>query len=215
MLDTIARTAGGALAGVFGTLARLRPTLKPLHPRGHVTSGRLERHGLTPGVGAAWLDEAGTDTVIVRRSKAVGTPGHLPDIYGLAIRTPLPGGRFGDLLLATTGTRPVARHVLRPTTNPNAPATTLLPYRTASGPVVIGAFPGGGGATVELRVARPTGEWRTFATLHPGDDRAVEQTDAVLRFDPVLNPLPGLAPYRWVDLLREPAYRAARRKSPG
>jgi hypothetical protein len=213
VLDSIARTAGGALADVFGAVARVRPPLKPLHPRGHTTRGSLERHGLVPPVGAAWLDEPGTDSVVVRRSKAVGTPARLPDIYGLAIRAPLPDGRFGDLLLATTGTWPVARHLLRPTTSPDAPVTTLLPYRTASGPVLIGAFATQDHTTMELRVATLTGPWRTFATLHLLDD-ATHADDSGLRFDPVLNPLPGLAPYRWVNLLREPAYYAARRNSP-
>lgn len=212
MLETIARTAGGALGGVFGAVARVRPTLKPLHPRGQVISARLERHGLVPPVGAPWLDEPGTDSVVVRRSKAVGTPGRVPDFYGLAIRAPLPDGRFGDLLLASTGTLPVARHLLRPTTSADTPVTTLLPYRTASGPVLVGAFPTGE-ATLELRVATLTGPWRTFATLHLLDD-ATHASDSDVRFDPVINPLPGLAPYRWVNLLREPAYFAARRNSP-
>jgi len=214
VLDAIARTAGGLLAGVFGTVARVRRTLKPLHPRGQVTGATLQRHGLTPALGAAWLDEPGTHDVVVRRSKAIGTPGRVPDIYGLAIRAPLSDGRFGDLLLATTGTRPVTRHLLRPTMSPKAPATTLLPYRTASGPVVIGAFPNPDASALELRVATLTGPWRTFATLHLLDD-ATHADDSDLRFDPVLNPLPGLAPYRWVNLLREPAYWAARHNSKG
>ncbi|GAB2672310.1 hypothetical protein [Thalassiella azotivora] len=217
MIDLLSRAAGSVLGGVFGAAARVRPATKPLHPRGHVAAGVLERRGLHPPVGVPWLDEPGTDAVLVRRSKSAGLPGHLPDVHGLTVRVRAGGTRHGDLLLATTGTRPVTRHLLVPTTSDRRPMTTLMPYRTPSGPVVLAAFPHGDDAGYDLAVATLTGPWRTFASLAVDDTPdadAGDGPDVDLRFDPVVHPLPGLGTYAWVSRLREPAYAAARRRSP-
>jgi hypothetical protein len=216
VIELLPRSAGAVLGGVFGTVARLRPTSsKALHPRGHVTTGTLVRHGATPPTGVAWLDEPGTDDVLVRRSRSVGLPGALPDIHGLAVRVPVGRTRGADLLLASTGTRPGARHLLAPTRSDDHPLTTLLPYRTPSGPVLLGAFPEPGAAVYELRVAGLTGAWRPFGALavdEPPTGGADEAPDVEVHFDPVLNPLPGLPSYGWVTRLREPAYAASRRQ---
>lgn len=215
MIDLLSRTAGAALGAVFGTVARVRPSLRPLHPRGHVTTGTLVRDGLNPPTGARWVDEPGSDRVLVRRSKSAGLPGRLPDIHGLAVRVPGEGTRFGDLLLATTGTRPGTRHLLAPTTSDQRPMTTLMPYRTPSGPLLLGAFPAGDRRTFDLRYAHLTGPWQHFGVLEVDDTaQADEGADDDLRFDPVLHPVPGLDTYRWISRLREPAYREARRNSP-
>ncbi len=213
MTDLLWRTAGGALGAVFGVAARLRRAGMALHPRGHVAGGTLVRYGLPVPTGSAWLDEQGTDEVLVRRSRSAGLPGPLPDVHGLAVRVPVGGSRSGDLLLATTGTPPVLRHLLRPTTSDRRPMTTLLPYRTPTGPVVVGAFPLPGSAAYELRVAGLTGPWRRFATLDVRDDEHAEAADGPdtdVRFDPVLHPLPGLVVYDWVARLREPSYARSR-----
>ena len=60
--------AAGRLAGVpLGALARRRQG-KPMHPRGAVFDGMLERGTGPEPAGLAWLDEPGTDRVLVRLS---------------------------------------------------------------------------------------------------------------------------------------------------
>ena len=69
--DGAASTGGVALGAVFRAAGALRPALKPLHPRGELVHGRLYRRGLEAAVGVPWLDEAGSDDVLVRFSRAV------------------------------------------------------------------------------------------------------------------------------------------------
>jgi hypothetical protein len=99
----VGSTGGVLLAGATQAIAAVRPAAKPLHPRGEVVRGRVFRRGARPGTGVAWLDTAGEDDVLVRRSRAIGLPGAAPDIHGLAVRVPRPDGGYGDLLFATTG----------------------------------------------------------------------------------------------------------------
>jgi hypothetical protein len=165
--------------------------------------------GATPS-GVAWLDDAGDERVQVRLSRSVGLPTRLPDILGLAVRVPVAGECVGDLLLATTGTGRIGRFLLRPARNPHGVAyTTLLPYRTTAGPLVLAAFPvSSGPAVFQLAWARATGPWNAFATLE------IDGTgggDSTRPFDPVRNVLPGLETYDWAARLREPSYAASRR----
>lgn len=194
---------------VFGTVARLRAADKPLHPRGTLVSGSAIRKGLDAPVGVAWIDQPGTDTVTVRLSRSVGLPPPLPDVHGLALRIPLADGH-ADLLLATTGQGRIGRFVLRPSIERSARAyTTLLPYRTPSGPLLVAAFPADSdGVAFDLACASLQGSWRPFAHLEVGADR---YEDPTISFDPVLNTLPGLDPYDWVASLRAGSYVAARR----
>lgn len=234
MLDTVARTAGLVIGGVFAVAARVRPAIRPLHPTGEVCSGTLTRHGSRRPTGVAWLDEPGTDPVTVRLSNSAGLPGRLPDVRGLAVRVPVGPAqlvgpaqrvgpaRFADLLFASTGTRPLTRHLLVVTTARRPPMTTQLPFRSPGGPILIGAFAQGSAAGGEaadesfaLGCADLRGPWQQFATLTiPGRSVRPGTDDPSLRFDPVRNTLPGLPNYGWVARLRDPAYAAARRVSP-
>lgn len=198
--------AGGALATATHALAALRSAAKPLHPEGEVFGGTLRRRGSASATGVAWLDQPGTDDVVVRLSRAVGLPEPLPDIHGLALRIHGPTGP-ADLLFANTGTSRLTRYFLTASRDPQRrPMTTLLPYRTPSGPVLLRAD-GTGPDTVELSWARPSSGWTGFATVHLADQRADSEG---LSFDPLLNRLPGLDQYAAVVRLREPAYRRAR-----
>ena len=200
-----ASAGGAALAAATRAIAAVRPAAKPLHPQGVVRTGRLVRHGSVVGSGVAWLDEAGEDDVVVRLSRAVGLPRALPDIHGLAIRVLTPA-HAGDLLLATTGWGRLGRFVLVPSRDAGSrPMTSLLPYRTAVGAVVLGAR-GTGVGTYELSWAPYAGDWQTFATLQLGAEH-----DQVVEFDPVRHQVPGLEQYSVVTRLREPAYLGARR----
>lgn len=205
-----ASTAGGQLLrAAIGAVDAVRPAAKPLHPVGVVTRGVLERYGSAVPSGVPWLDTSGDDDVVVRWSRAVGLPAPAPDVFGLAVRVDPDGGRPADVLFSTTGTGPLTRFALVPAFSPQRAMTTLLPYRSARGPVLLRAVPQGDKA-VELSWARGTGTWHPFATLRLRD-ATTTATDADVSFDPVVNPLPGLTAYDWVTRLREPAYRSARR----
>jgi hypothetical protein len=214
LLDTTRRGAaaagGRALGAATGVLAALRPAAKPLHPEGGVTEGLLVRLGSEEPSGAEWLDAVAEDRVLVRRSRAVGLPAPLPDIFGLALRVPVPGGGYGDLLFATTGLGRLTRFTLSPGRSPySRPLTTLLPYRTSRGPTLLSAVHRTSDL-VDLAWAVGTGPWRRFASLRLSQDPPPAE-DAEVSFDPVRNPLPGLDIYDWVRRLREPSYRTARR----
>jgi hypothetical protein len=201
--------SGKALEGVFAATARVRPARKPLHPKGQLHTATIERAGLPDHIGVPWIDEPGTSTALVRVSRAVGIPSALPDIYGLSLRLPLFGGSHADILFATTGLGRVSRFVLFPAQHAGQRAySTLLPYRSTSGPVMLAAVPvDPDGRTFDLACASLGGAWQSFARM-----TLTEATsDSSPSFDPVLNQLPGLDYYAWAANLREGAYRAARR----
>jgi hypothetical protein len=195
----------------FGITARLRRA-RALHPAGHVVRGTVVRRGLRPGAGVPWLDEPGEDRVLLRFSRATGVPAPLPDVLGLAIRVTGPDGRPQDLLLSTTGRRPVLRHVLVPhPANGNGPwpggYTSIVPFRTASGLLMIGAFRDDGGYSLEA--ATPGGPWRPFGRLVPDEDPGTA-ADRDTPFDPVRHPFPGLRMPEPLARLRAAAYEASR-----
>ncbi len=206
-LETSAAAASGQLLStVIKGMAAVRPARKPLHPRGIVMPGRLVRHGTDEPSGVPWLDGIGSSDVLARLSQAVGLPTWLPDIQGLALRID-PDDDPGDLLYATTGHGRITRFLLTPSRGFGRPMTTLLPYRTSAGPVLLGAQRTAE-SVFELTWARTSGPWRSFAnlTLLPGQ----KTDDAEISFDPILNCVPGLEPYDWVRKLREPSYLEAR-----
>jgi len=211
---TGAASLGGAgLAGAARAIAAVRPAAKPLHPKGDLVGGELVRSGTERGAatGVPWLDEAGRDQVMVRLSRAMGLPQVLPDIHGLAMRVPLGCDRHGDLLFATTGTGRWTRFLLAPGWKVQRPMTTLLPYRTPAGPVLL-AIRAVAEDRYELALAVGRGEWSRFGELALS---GATGPDPTISFDPVRNPLPGLEIYEWVARLREPAYLTARRTRPG
>lgn len=204
-----ASSAGGQVLRAATGLVSARPAAKPLHPRGVVVRGSLRRSGGGASTGAAWLDRPGDDQVLVRHSRAVGLPASMPDIYGLALRVPTESGRHGDLLFASTGLGRLTRFTLTPSLSPYArPLTTLLPYRTPVGAVLLSAV-FQDEVTLALAWAARSGAWHHFAELSLHAD-PVDGADLPVSFDPVRNTLPGLEPYDWVRRLRQPAYVTAR-----
>lgn len=202
--DGLAGAGGAALGLTFRTASAVRPTLKPLHPRGRLRHGIWHRSGLAPGVGVPLLDESGVLPVVLRTSRATGLPAWLPDVHGLALRVPLEVGH-ADFLLASTGWGRVSRFVLTVGRDPGSrPMTTLLPYRTPAGPLVLGARLQDG--RVDLACAVGTGPFRSLGHVLPGADAG----DPAVAFDPVRNQAPGLPVPGWVARLREPAYAGAR-----
>lgn len=216
LTDTAAGVGGGLLAGASRVATHLRRGPKPLHPEGSVVVGTLRRTG-SVGSGVAWLDAAGSDEVLVRLSRAIGLPDGFPDIYGLAVRVDA-DGRPGDLLLASTGLGRLTRFVLTFGRSVAArPLTTLLPYRSPHGPLLIAARPArpradGAGEPLrfDLSWSVGLGAWTRFGELTVREEAGPDPT---ISFDPVENPLPGLELYDWVRRLREPAYNGARQES--
>jgi hypothetical protein len=215
--------AGAILGSVSGSAAR-RPPAKPLHPVGALLRGRLVRDGVACS-GAAWIDGAGDDEVVVRLSRAAGLPLALPDVHGMALRH----GAM-DLLLSSGGAAVLTRHVLAPRLSPGRTAyTSLLPFRGPRGSVMVGALPeprclprdpAGWAAelarepwSLTLVWATTTGTWQRFGRLEVGGPAGAD-LDPPIRFDPLAAP-PGLVTYGWVRRLREPAYLAARAAHPG
>lgn len=227
-LSAVASGGGALLAAGVRVVAAARPSAKPLHPRGRLRHATLVRHGArttgAPRTAVAWLDEPGSDDAWVRTSRAVGLPAPAPDVHGLALRLHLDDGP-ADVLLASTGRGRLTRWLLTAGVDPWArPQTSLVPYRSPVGPLVLGARRIGGpddAPVVELSWAQGTGPWHAFAELRitgrdvtgaDGDAHRGHAADAPpdVSFDPVLRVVPGLGHYRAVTRLREPAYRTAR-----
>jgi hypothetical protein len=205
-LSTIGSAAGAVLGGVFRVVSAVRPSAKPLHPRGVVRHARLHRHGAEPPVGVPFLDMVASDDVLVRESRAAGLPSPLPDVHGLALRVPNPDGSHADLLFSTTGFGWLTRYLLVPTRHTyGRPMTTLLPYETVAGPVLVGAHEVAEGR-LELVFAIGQGPWRTFGELVLSE----REGDQEVSFDAIRNTPPGLGQYATVRRIREPAYAAAR-----
>lgn len=153
----------------------------------------------------------------MRLSRAVGLPGPLPDIQGVAVRLETPGGP-ADLLFATTGSGRFSRYLLLLRRSPHVPMTTLLPVRTVRGPLqlrLVPEVPAGGVRSWVLGAARPRdSRWAPIGRLVADAEPVGPDPDPPVRFEPVGNVPTGTAQYRWVRLLRGPAYVLARRWSP-
>lgn len=202
---------GRVLAGGVAGLSRLRSTEKPMHPRGSVATASLRRYGGAVS-GAAFLDTPGRDDVLVRTSRSVGLPAPWPDVDGLAVRVPTDDGGHADVLLSGTGRGRVTRYLLAPARHARTTFLgCLVPFRSPSGPVLLGADPTADGGW-DLSWARPWGSWHRFATLEPYDGRhGSTPGDAPVAFDPVSTAPDGLEVYPWHRRIRGPGYAAARR----
>lgn len=212
-IGALPRLAGATLGAGFRVAATARGD-KPLHPTGVVLAATVRRWGTTRRWDAAWLDEPGTDVGVVRLSRSLGLPQPLPDVLGLALGFDDAAGRH-DLLLSTTGLGRAGRFALVPRRDPAAAAyTSLLPYRTPRGRVLLAAVPDrrvgeAAGLRFRLLAAAPTGPWTEFGVL--GTAGLAEAADAQLAFDPVLHPLPGLVIPPALAVIRARAYAGARR----
>ena len=218
-IDLVAHAA----SATFGVLARLRGGVKPVHPHGVVLAGAISRHGSQRPWGSAWLDEPGDDRCTVRISRSAGLPPPLPDVVGISMRIGTSEGP-ADLLLASAALGVGLRHVLTPRREALVTATTLLPYRSPRGLVLIAAIPlddrdvpleeaaiaRAGDLRFALGAASPGGRWERFGTLVANGLADPSQLDPALDLDPVLHPLPGLVLPEPIASVRAAAYAGAR-----
>lgn len=206
--------AGRALSVLVGAVARFRRG-KPMHPRGVVLEGVLERTGSTPPWGVAWLDEPGSARAVVRLSRGAGLPDRLPDLLGLAVNVPEDDV---DLLLSSTGRGRVTRLLPVLRRDPATSYGSIMGYRSAAGTLrltAVGERTAGRrdgdlteGLVFVFAAARGTGPWRQFARLVLG--AAGPERDPDVRFDAVRRPPPGLLPDGPMARLRAPSYARAR-----
>ncbi|OBI93852.1 phosphodiesterase [Mycobacterium alsense] len=195
------------------------------HPVGVLAQGFVER--VAPPDDGLPLPSS---DVVARVSKAVGTPGALPDFVGLAIRVPPrpPAATPWDILLVSAGSGVLARAAaLRPATSWNGQTlTSLMPFRYQGGvwwlrarsaanvdgfglslDTVRHAIDDGG---MEFAIDQARGR-SDFAPLARVRLTGVLDPDPDVSFDPVANIAPGvsLSP-QWLAELRGRAYRRSR-----
>ncbi len=226
------RPVSALLATGFAAAAGLRRG-KPIHHRGVLAEVRLVRRGrLHRRTGVPWLDEPGEHHGVARLSRSAGLPDPWPDVLGLALRLDGEAGDPYDLLLAGTALPPGLRMLPLPARRAlEVDYCSLLPYSAAGRPVLLAASPAQPDGplgrrrrglpdelhrrpvTFDLLVASPLGPWEAFGWLEltPRRDEEPDGQHLDLRFDPVLNPLPGLPPTVLHSALRLPSYLAARR----
>jgi hypothetical protein len=212
-----------ALPLQFGSAVRHR---RVFHPLGVLASGRIERIA-GPGVG---LPVESTE-VLARVSKAVGVPGGLPDLIGLAWRMPPHAGAETpwDVLMVSAGSGVLTRCALRPTLSwAGTTLSTLMPMRREDGwwwvkaEMVTDVGSGlsldtvreaidGGGVVFDVQQAHGTGPFEPLARLSLTTTIPTDQ-DHDVSFDPTRNTTDGvgLGP-AWLSNLRERAYLRSRR----
>jgi hypothetical protein len=164
---------------------------------------------------------------IVRLSRSLGAPEWLPDPCGLALRVPdaYGPGRHQDLLLASSGRVPLARHLLLPSRGfCDRAYSSILPYRLVGETGVVLALPDRGQGPgpllaklrerdrgeleFELAIAPLWGAPRPAARLRLGPRLPAALTER-LDFDPCNNSGGGLEPAGWLNRLRGPSYGAS------
>lgn len=204
------------------------------HPAGVLAQGVIERLA-PPGAGLP----VQTGPVIARVSKALGTPGGLPDFAGLAVQ--MPPSAFAatpwDLLLVSAGVHSgpaerLGRVILRPVTAwDQAPYSSLAPLSLTSeqrselwwvrarlrtgltGGLALEAMrealTAGGGVSYDIEQACGGGAFAPLARLVL--HAAVPADDGEVAFDPVRHTARGVAVWpEWLRDLRSSAYQGSR-----
>ena len=173
-----------ATATALGLGTALRGS-RVFHPTGQAHTARVVVDG-GRGWGAYLLDQPATYDGVVRVSRGAGLPEPLPDVVGLAIRFPGMGKHDGplDVLLNTSGGAPGLRHVFVPLPVGRT-YSSVLPYRTGSGRVLLLGARGSGEGRWELLAATLLGGWQRWGALTLGEPLPAEESER-LRFMPTL-----------------------------
>ena len=206
--------AGRVLAAAFAAIRVVRQP-RPIHPNGAVYVGHVNWVNPSgPKSGILWMDvppASGGQDVSVRVSRSVGLPSALPDVIGLAFKFRTERGA-ADLVLASSWLGLPSRFLLRPSRSLGGAFGSLMPYQGNSGPVLVSARTSHRDDEVwkmDLFHATPSSTWCRFAVVSLTTKSLPDTPD--LRFDPIVNPLPGAATYAWTRRLRQRSYRVARR----
>jgi hypothetical protein len=224
-------TVGVAAAALFATTSAIRRA-RTFHPVGDGFHATLEVGG-TGRHGAPFLDTPARYEAVVRLSRGAGLPEPLPDILGVAVRVldAFGPGRHLDLLMVTSGRRPILRHLFLPSLGfEDDQFSSVLPYRVGDDHVVFGArFVGidtgrhvrldGIGRRVAtnavqlvIEVASIRGPWREVGVVRLGEQMADTQAES-LRFDPS-NAGGGIQPVGVLQAVRRLSYRASQATRP-
>ena len=156
-------------AALVGVASRLRGE-RIIHAKG---AGFRATVSLLPAAGwlAIPLADGPTERAgCVRLSRAIGLPDALPDVLGFALRIFDADGAGGvqDLLLSSSGTRPVLRHALTAKRDPlHSTYSSITPFSVGDRRLLVAAFPRSGGiggriegSRFELATAPPRGSGR-------------------------------------------------------
>lgn len=195
------------------------------HPLGVLASGSIER--TAPAHRGLPIE---TGKVIGRVSKAIGIPGDMPDLVGLAWRMPTHAltATPWDVLMVSTGPGILTRFGLQPTRSwTHTRLSTLMPLRYQNGwwwlkadlqtavadglsLATIGDEINCNGVVFDIHQAHGTGPFEPLATLTLSATIPTDE-DHDVSFDPTRNTIPGveLGP-EWLTLLRERAYLRSR-----
>ncbi len=224
-------TAGVAAAALFATTSAIRRA-RTFHPVGDGFDATFEVGG-RGGHGAPFLDTPARYDALVRLSRGAGLPEPLPDILGVAVRVldAFGAGRHLDLLMVTSGRRPILRHVFLPSLGfEDDQFSSVLPYRVGDGHVVFGArFVGidtgrhvhlgdigrrvaAGAVRLVIEVASVRGPWREVGVVQLGDQMTDARAES-LGFDPS-NAGGGIQPVGVLQAVRRLSYRASRAARP-
>lgn len=216
-VTTVGRAAASTL---FGTLARTFGT-RPLHPEGWAFAAEFVVD--EPRVrGARLLATRKRRPAVVRFSRGFGLPQPTPDLMSMAIKVPdaYGPGRDHDILMAAAGERPVLRHLFAwGGDHLTRTYSSIFLFRVGEQQVLFGAAPrhaaaddlrvaaARGGLEFDVRIATPSGPWRTVARLEIGDELSEEETEG-LAFNSSRTGA-GIAPVGVVNRIRDAAYDAA------
>lgn len=215
---------------VFGTLAGVRRD-RSMHGPGIAHRGRLELDppaGLVDG--APLFERRAAFDATVRFSRGIGLPQPAADLLGVAIRVhdAHGPGEPQDLLVTSSGGRPVTRRMLLPARDGffGQWFSSVLPYRVGTRRTLLGlratapatgsgtdferleATARAGGPEFALALADGPG-WTRVGTLRIGE-RLPDEEAATLVFDPWTTS-GGIRPVGVLNRLRAGAYPASRR----
>jgi hypothetical protein len=208
--------AGRVLASLFAAIRMVRGP-RPIHPRGEIFGGHVEWVNPTgKKSGIPWIDvppASGRQDATVRVSRSVGLPPALPDVIGLAFKFET-GRGAADLELASSWLGVPGRFLLRPGLTADGVCGSLMPYRGGFGAVEVCARTRGRANdtwTIDLFHATLSSTWTRFAVVNLPTKGMPDNSG--LRFDAVVNPLPGAGTYDWTRRLRQRSYIVARRST--
>ncbi|MEU6202444.1 phosphodiesterase [Micromonospora musae] len=227
--SAFAKRAGDAVCRASAFLTRLRRA-RLFHPAGRSFAGEVTIWGTSgPPTGVAFLDEPGRYPATIRLSKGTSTPGSWPDVLGLAVRVHTDGPRPVDLLVSSSGARPVLRRVALPRRRFAGTYSTIVPLRAGGGRRLwlaaladpdsidlgrslaeVAAATRAEEPRLVLATASAVGPWRPFGQVSIGTQLSARQ-DAALAFDPIGNLPPGLRAVGAMAWLRGQSYRGSRR----